>query len=154
DLSGAQQTYLVTQPVNVGSAKIQGFEIGYSQFFDTLPEPFDGLGIQANYTYIDSTTKIPLSVDSSNPDQLIAPIDTDGRMYVGELPYEGLSKHAYNLVGMFEKGPLSIRLAWSWRDEYLMSIGPNGFNGTDGGVGVSQDMAWRLPVYSDDTGQL
>lgn len=154
DLNGTMQDYDVTQPVNAGSADINGFEIGYSQFFDQLPSPLDGLGLQLNYTFIDSSTDIPLSDDPDNPGQTIAPRDTDGRDYVGELPYEGLSEHAYNIVGMYEKGPLSIRLAWSWRDEYLMSIGPNGFNGTDGGIGSNQSASWRLPVYSDDSGQL
>src|SRR5690606_3279833 len=51
-------------------------------------------------------------------------------------------------------GPISVRLAWSWRDEYLMSIGPNGFNGDNGGLGASSGEYWKLPVYSDDSGQL
>lgn len=154
DLNGTLQDYQVTQPVNAGTADINGFEIGYSQFFDQLPAPFDGLGLQFNYTYIDSSTDIPVSDDPDNPGQAIAPLDTDGRDYLGELPYEGLSEHAYNIIGMYEKGSLSIRLAWSWRDEYLMSIGPNGFNGTDGGLGASEGARWKLPVYSDASGQL
>src|SRR5690625_7118428 len=85
------QDYTVTRPVNAGSAKIKGFEVGYNQFFDFLPAPFDGLGIQANYTYIDSSTNIPNSID---PDTgaLIAPTDTDGTAFTQNLPYEGLSK--------------------------------------------------------------
>ncbi len=39
-------------------------------------------------------------------------------------------------------------LAYNWRSEYLLSIGPNGYNGGDGGI------AWKLPVYSDSFGQL
>lgn len=154
DLNGQMYDYLVTQPINAGTAKISGFEVGYSQFFDQLPHPFDGLGLQLNYTYIDSSTDVPESVDPDNPDQLISPRDTDGRVIPGKLPYEGLSEHAYNIVGMYEKGPISFRLAWSWRDEYLMSIGPNGFSGSDGGVGSNQNAQWRLPIYSDDSGQL
>lgn len=158
DLNGQPQDYTVTRPINAGSAEIQGFEVGYSQFFDFLPAPFDGLGMQANYTYIDSSTDIPNSID---PDTgaLIAPMDTDGTLIAENLPYEGLSENAYNLVGMYEKDRLSIRLAWSWRDEYLMSVGANGFNGDNGGVdssaGDSGDpIFWKLPVYSDDSGQL
>lgn len=158
DLNGQMQDYTVTRPVNAGSAKIKGFEVGYNQFFDFLPAPFDGLGIQANYTYIDSSTNIPNSID---PDTgaLIAPTDTDGTAFTQNLPYEGLSKHAYNLVGMYEKDKWSVRLAWSWRDDYLMSVGPNGFNGDNGGVnssaGDSGDaILWKLPVYSDASGQL
>ena len=158
DLNGDMQTYTVTRPVNAGSAKIKGFELGYSQFFDFLPAPFDGLGMQANYTYIDSSTDIPNSIDPETG-ALIAPTDTDGTVFTQNLPYEGLSEHAYNLVGMYEKDKLSIRLAWSWRDEYLMSVGANGFNGDNGGVNSSAGDAgdaiyWKLPVYSDASGQL
>lgn len=153
DLQDQLQTYSVTRPINAGSAKIKGFEVGYSQFFDFLPAPFDGLGMQANYTYIDSSTNIPASVNAEDG-SLIAPVDTDGTLIEGDLPYEGLSKHAFNLVGMYEKNAFSARLAWSWRDEYLMAVGPNGFNGTDGGLGENQDVAWKLPVYSAASGQL
>ena len=41
-----------------------------------------------------------------------------------------------------------MRLAYNWRSEYLLSIGPNGYNGGDGGI------PWKLPVYSDSYGQL
>lgn len=153
DLQDQLQTYSVTRPINAGSAKIKGFELGYSQFFDFLPAPFDGLGMQANYTYIDSSTNIPASINADDG-SLIAPVDTDGTLIEGDLPYEGLSKHAFNLVGMYEKNAFSARLAWSWRDEYLMAVGPNGFNGTDGGLGENQDVAWKLPVYSAASGQL
>jgi iron complex outermembrane receptor protein len=132
--------YTVTRPVNAGTAKIRGAEIGWSQFFDFLPEPFDGFGMQANYTYIDSDTEVP-------NDEGADPVDTDGSSY-GPLPFEGLSKNSYNIVGMYEKGPLAIRIAYNWRSEFLMSVGPNGFNGTD------NDITWRLPVYNDDYGQM
>jgi len=149
--------YSVTRPVNAGSAKIKGFEVGYSQFFDSLPEPFDGLGVQVNYTYIDSSTKVPFTTEVNTETGNIAvlgPVDTDGVLMDNNLPYEGLSKNAYNLVGIYEKGPISVRLAWSWRDKYLMAIGPNGFDGGDGGIDGSQDISYRLPIWSDDTGQL
>src|SRR5690606_23063201 len=53
----------------------------------------------------------------------------------------------YNLTAIYEIGPLSTRLAYNWRSRFLMSIGPNGFNGDTNGL-------WRLPVYNDDYGQL
>jgi len=132
--------YTVTRPVNTGTADISGLEVGWSQFFDFLPEPFDGLGMQANYTYIDSSTDVPEDAGAN-------PVDTDGSLY-GKMPFEGLSENSFNIVGMYEKGPISMRLAYNWRSEFLMSVGPNGFNGTD------REITWRLPVYNDDYGQL
>ncbi|MES2826220.1 MAG: TonB-dependent receptor [Pseudomonadota bacterium] len=128
-----------SRPINGGSAEIQGFELGYKQFFDKLPAPFDGFGIEANYTFIDSSTKL-------RSDTL--PVDTDGNKAYGKLPYTGLSKNAYNFTAMYEKGDWSARLAYSWRSEFLMSVGANGFNGTD------KNILWKLPVYADASGQL
>jgi len=139
-VNGSNYDYLVTRPVNVGTAKIQGAEIGWNQFFDFLPAPFDGFGMSANYTYIKSSTSVPNNLDTQ-------PVDTDGSTFSG-LPADGLSKNSYNLAGFYEKGPWQIRLAYNWRSEYLLSIGPNGYNGGDGGI------AWKLPVYSDSYGQL
>lgn len=137
---GNEYDYLITRPVNVGTARIQGAEIGWTQFFDFLPGPFNGLGMSANYTYIDSSTKVPNDTDT-------VPVDTDGSLF-GDLPADGLSKNSYNVAAFYEKGPWQIRLAYNWRSEYLLSIGPNGYNGGDNGI------TWKLPVYSDDYGQL
>ena len=137
---GNEYDYLITRLVNIGTAKIQGAELGWNQFFDFLPAPFDGLGMSANYTYIDSSTEIPAGSNA-------VPLDTDGSAF-GNLPADGLSKNAYNAAVFYEKGPWQVRLAYNWRSQYLLSVGPNGYNGEDGGI------AWKLPVYSDSFGQL
>lgn len=124
--------------VNTGTADVKGIEVGFTKFFDTLPEPWNGLGLQANYTYIDSNTEVP---DDTQP------VDTDNSEYP-DLPLEGLSEHTYNLVLMYEQYGWTSRLAWNWRSENLLAVGPNGWNGSNAGVD------WRLPVYSDDYGQL
>ncbi len=139
-LDGNQYGYVVSRLVNVGEAKIQGAELGWNQFFDFLPAPFDGFGMSANYTYIDSTTKVPFSSSA-------VPVDTDGSLF-SDLPADGLSKNSYNVALFYEKGPWQIRFAYNWRSEYLLSVGPNGYNGDNNSV------LWKLPVYSDEFGQL
>ncbi len=137
---------------NVGSGDINGLEIGVNKFFDALPAPFDGLGIQANYTYIDSKADIPLNTQPVGGDTQAgaAPIDTDRSSY-GQLPIDQLSKNAFNLVGMYEKDGLSARLAYSWRSKYLIAWGGNGFDPDfNDGLGGKA----RIPVYNDDYGQL
>jgi len=91
------------------SASLSGFEIGYQQFYDMLPEPFDGLGAQFNYTYIDA--------------QGIGDLDdtSQGRFARENNAFERVSEHQYNLVGLYEKGPYQARLAWNWRDEFLLT---------------------------------
>jgi TonB-dependent receptor len=137
---GNEYEYLITRPINTGEARIQGAEIGWNQFFDFLPAPFDGFGISANYTYIDSSTDIPDEDDAQ-------PVDTDGSTF-DDLPADGLSKNSYNVAAFYEKGPWQIRVAYNWRSEFLLSVGPNGYNGDNNNI------AWKLPVYSDDYGQL
>jgi iron complex outermembrane recepter protein len=89
--------FRTSRPFNVASAKIRGFEVGVQQFFDFLPEPFNGLGVIANYTYSDTE-------------------DSNG------FPLAAASKHSYNLVGLFEKGPLSARVAYNWRDDSVFEL--------------------------------
>ncbi|MEO0815669.1 MAG: TonB-dependent receptor [Pseudomonadota bacterium] len=91
------------------SASLNGFEIGYQQFYDMLPEPFDGLGAQFNYTYIDA--------------QGLGDLDdtTQGRFARDNNAFERVSEHQYNLVGLYEKGPYQARLAWNWRDDFLLT---------------------------------
>lgn len=136
---GNTYDYLISRPVNVGTAEIRGAELGWNQFFDFLPEPFDGFGMSANYTYIDSSTEVPNNID-------VQPVDTDGSTF-DDLPADGLSKNAFNLAAFYEKGPWQVRLAYNWRSKYLLSVGPNGYNGNN-------NIVWKLPVYSDDYGQL
>ncbi|MDO8345375.1 MAG: TonB-dependent receptor [Cellvibrio sp.] len=157
DAAGTTVTGEATWLANVGSGDINGAEIGISKFFDSLPAPFDGLGVQANYTYIDSKANIPLPVQDPDLPTVggAAPIDTDHSSY-GDLPIDQLSKNAFNIIGMYEKDGFSARLAYSWRSKYLIAAGGNGFDpdfnfcqGTATNCGKA-----RIPVYNDDYGQL
>ncbi|WP_434213218.1 TonB-dependent receptor [[Pseudomonas] boreopolis] len=118
--------YQITRTRNLDKGKIRGFEIGYSQFYDFLP----GFGVQANFTYVDS---------KGGTNAVVNPYETDLRTAPVDLPLEGLSKRSYNLVGIYEKGPVSLRLAYNWRSRYLLT---------------SSDAIIRLPVWNDDYGQL
>src|SRR5690606_2175972 len=130
-------TYLVAQPTNNGDGTITGVEVGVKKFFDGLPYPFNGLGVDATYTYVDSDMEL---ADISQP------FDTDFSLY-GALPFIGVSRNAYNFTAIYELGQFSGRLAYIWRSKFLMSVGQNGCNGDTNGI-------WRLPVYNDDYGQL
>lgn len=107
--------YDIGTTVNSGSGTIKGFEAAYQQFFDFLPGPLSGLGVQANYTFVDSNVTNPFAVAGSN-------VPT-------QVPLEKLSKNNYNLVGLYEKGPFTGRLAWNWRDKYLDTTYGSGANG-------------------------
>ena len=106
--------YIVTRPRNSGKGHLQGFEAAYTQFFDFLPEAFKGLGMQANYTYITG------DADAA---------DTSPGAAVGarvRRPYTQVSKNSYNVVGIYERGAFSARLAYNWRGGYVDTFdGPN-----------------------------
>jgi TonB-dependent receptor len=126
------------------SATVKGVEFGGRIFFDELPAPWDGFGIEANYTYI----------DSENPGDTY--FDIDGIEH-DDAPVQGLSKNNYNVTAMYERGSVSVRLAWSWRSKYLQSTNSNGTNGSYNyfsapGVSTNSDIA--LPIYGDEYGQL
>ncbi|WP_214200261.1 TonB-dependent receptor [Novosphingobium profundi] len=107
--------YDISTTVNSGKGTIKGFEVAYQQFFDFLPGLLGGLGLQANYTFVDSNVTNPFATSGSDiPEQV---------------PLEKLSKHSYNLVGLYEKGPVTARLAWSWRGKYLDTTYGSGANG-------------------------
>ncbi len=95
-------TYVISTSKNLNPATIQGFEAGFQQFFTFLPQPFDGFGLQANYTYVDSST--PTTVTGAGT------VTT---------PLTNLSKRSYNLVAMYEKGPFSARLAYNYRADFI-----------------------------------
>lgn len=82
----------VSRPINVSKVKIRGIEGQISTFFDFdfLPTFLRSFGFQANYTYIDQTPQVPL-----------------------------ISKHTYNIVGLFENGPVSARVTYNKRSRFL-----------------------------------
>lgn len=101
DLVGGTLEYLLTRPANGRDGKIKGFEVNIEHGFTELPAPLDGLGLRANYTFVDSTTPNFDEISNRN------------------LPIQGLSRHSYNLTGYYEKNGVQARLTYNWRDDYV-----------------------------------
>jgi iron complex outermembrane receptor protein len=93
-----ENRYSVSQPVNGGKAKVNGVLI------NGQAEIWRGFGIQANYAYQDSSTSTTLNTTE-----------------ILNLPY--LSKHSFNIIPYFEKGPFQARLSYSYRSSYFRTIG-------------------------------
>jgi iron complex outermembrane recepter protein len=98
----------VTSIVNVEKGSVKGFEIGGQRFFDFLPGFLSGLGVQANYTLADSNAGVIAQGSAGSTDMV-------------QVPLVGLSKHSYNLVALYDKYGLNLRLAYNWRGEYLVT---------------------------------
>lgn len=95
--------FMETLPVNANTAVVKGAELSFQYTFDRLPAPFDGLGMQANYTYVDSKQTFDPSIAT------------------GQFAVVGLANSG-NLIVFYEKGPVGFRVAYNWRDEYLSAV--------------------------------
>ena len=82
-------TFFITRPVNLNAERLEGLEAQLTTFFDFDFVPLWARGFGLQANYT--------LIDS-------------------ELP--GVSETSYNLVGMFEQGPLSARLAYNFRGEF------------------------------------
>lgn len=91
-----------TQVLNGEGIKTHGIELQANYQFSTLPEPFNGLGVKSNYTYMDSK-------DVGIFDQLSG----------AELPFPSQSKNSYNLTGYYEDDVYSFKVSYNYRSEYL-----------------------------------
>jgi len=104
----------VTQPVNAGSAWLNGFEVAYLQHLTFLPGGFAGLGISANYGYTASRT-------SFGPDFS----RTDHPRLVRNAP------HTWNVSPTYDRGRVSIRVGLSYNAQNIAGYG----DGTPGPFG-------------------
>jgi iron complex outermembrane receptor protein len=138
--SGITQTVDVSTTRNGGKATMNGLEVAYQQFFDMLPAPFDGLGLQATYTYIDASGVPNNQIAIEDEDFIGSPSnDTGIRVDLDVVPFEGQSRETYNLVTMYEKDAWSARLAYNWRSRYLLT---------------TRDVISKAPLWNEDRGQL
>jgi len=101
---------LVYRPSNAGSGTIKGLEIAGTTFFDFLPGALRGLGAQANFTYIEGEQVLPSAANF-----------VGGR---NTLP--GVSKYSFNVIGLYELGPTSVRLAYNYRSANVDGFGAPG----------------------------
>jgi len=117
DANGA--TLEITGPVNTDKGKIKGFEAQVSTFFDWdwVPSFARAFGVQANVTYINAKAELPLFCPAFiNPCQPTLPFDPNAT--VRNEPIPDVSKWTWNLTGMYERGPLSVRLSYNRRSSY------------------------------------
>ncbi len=132
------QTVEVEGTRNGGDGTMQGFEVAYQQFYDMLPAPWDGLGLQMNYTYIDANG-VPNGGDGSADGFAGTATDTGARVDLAKIPLQGQSKDTFNIVAMYDKNDWSLRLAYNWRSKYLLT---------------TRDVISKYPLWNDDSGFL
>lgn len=98
--------YILSQPGNSSDGVLKGFELGAVYFPQNLPDILDGFGIQASYTSLSSSQKVPEYVDGELE-----------RMV--KVPIFGVSDSSYSVVLAYDKGDLDMRLSYVWREDFL-----------------------------------
>ncbi len=106
--------FQLTSAVNTDGGPLRGFEISYQQPFTFLPGPLENLGVQLNYTHVES------EIDYCN-DALCAAVVTADLI--------NLSPTSYNGTLYYEDDRFSARVSAAFRDSYLQNVpGRNGNN--------------------------
>jgi len=116
-----QVSFQIAQPVNQETASVDGWEFAIQHFFGDT-----GFGAIANYTLVKGDTDF---------DNRQVPSSGDPQFAI-----TGLSD-SYNLIGFYDKNGLQARIAYNWRDQFLVST-----------VGVSGTP--NNPLYVEDYGQV
>jgi iron complex outermembrane receptor protein len=134
--NGVTRKVTLRAPITGDGASIRGFEVAYQGFLDALPSPWNGFGFQANFTYVDNQ-----GIENANLTTVSGAGGTqqDPLITFTKLPLADYSKTSYNLVAMYDKEKFSARLAWNWREKYLVT---------------QSDCCIKLPIWADDYGQL
>jgi TonB-dependent receptor len=135
-------TYQVSRPYNADSGRIRGVEMAYQRFLDFLPGAWRGLGLQANATYVDSSTY--------------------DRVLQAQVPMQNLSRQSANLIALYELDGWSARLAWNWRSRFASRstsvVGLGAFQAyTDAYGWLDASIRWRITdrvTWSLDAGNL
>lgn len=136
------QLYQVSRPYNADAGHLRGAELAYQRFLDFLPGAWRGLGLQANATFVHS--------------------EAYDRVLRANLPLQNLSRRSFNLVGLYEWGPWSSRLAWNWRSSFPSGtasvVGIGALQTTTRGYGwLDASLRWRINdrlTWSLDGGNL
>lgn len=126
--SGSALDVEVNGPVNSQDGRLKGVEIAYQQTYDFLPGFLSGLGSQLTYTYVDGG-------DFNNTDLA----GTLGPFSAGQ-PLAGISEHTFNATLFYEIDWLSMRGAYNWRSEFLIT--------------PRDDIFPFSPIWGESTGQL
>jgi TonB-dependent receptor len=126
--NGSTQNVLLRGPRNQdGGGTLKGAEVAFQTFFDFLPGWLSGFGTQLNYTFVDqsginnSNLVTQGALDSGGTGSFGAGLDVSGGRgaVIDSHQLAGISKHTFNAVALYEKGPVALRLAYNWRSRFL-----------------------------------
>ena len=103
-----------TQPVNGKGGTVQGIEVAFQRVFDFLPGIWSGFGAQGSITYVNNT-----GVDNTG---LVGDAAYNHADLINPKALQGISPLSYTATIFYDKGAFAGRLAYAWRDNYLLSV--------------------------------
>lgn len=92
-----------SQPTNADAGRIAGIEFSYQNYFSFLPTPWDGFGVNLNYTRTDSSVTL---------------FERDS-----ELPFFKQSDNVGNVAVLFEKFGVAAQVSMSFNSPSLEGVG-------------------------------
>ena len=130
--AGVNDDFVFSVPLNTPGGELTGFEANYTQPFTFLPGKFGNLGVQLNYTYVDSQIQYLTSTGANS-------FKTD---------LTGLSKHSWNATLYYEGDRFSGRVSATNRDDFLLQVPAteSGFDvhGQTGTTTVDASVRWKI----------
>ena len=130
--NGVTETFDVVKPINGSYGTLRGAEFQYQQFYTFLPGFLSGIGFQGNITFVDMSGGANNAQNVFDTNQLAGAQNS-------ALPMEGMSRWSYNAALMYQAHSIEGRLAWNWRERYLLTTSAANLN---------------EPVWMDNYGQL
>jgi TonB-dependent receptor len=130
--NGETKDVTVLRPENQGDGYVRGAEVAWNGFFDFLPGWGKHFGARAAYTYVESGGTRNASQNPYDPNQQTNSV-------INDYPLEGLSKTSYNAELYYSMPKVEARLAYNWRERYLLTTAAANLN---------------IPAFADDYGQL
>ena len=116
--------------------KIEGVEVSYQQNLSFLPAPFDGFGLQANYTHIDSELSYITNSDTGASTSA---------------PWMNVSPDSFNATVFYETDSWEVRLSGAFRKEYIRQF-PIATGTCDVGITTLNGGPCNSPVFADFLG--
>lgn len=146
DVGRGLEDVLVSTPMNAQSAEIRGIELGFQQALTMLPAPFDGFGVNANATFLDTEFTFLTSAGERHTGLFQQPsTTTNASIYYQRGPLEARISHNY-VGGFLEtindtipnadqywKGRHLYDASISWRFDNGMTVFVEGQNLNDAG---------------------
>ena len=136
--NGVTQTFQVMENMNGKRGSVKGFELAYQQFYHFLPWYLQGLGFTGNLTFVDSAGGSNAAINVFNNCEVGSTVTASagvnqnscrgGGAQDQNLPLEGMSRWSYNAAVMYQNHHVEGRLAWNWRERYLLTTSAANLN--------------------------